>query len=161
MAARLDPSLKGVLHGRKIVLHGLAARHFQFFEDVVIAAGDEDARLPDAKIAHGLEVLPAGADPGRDLREFQAEVHAALDGLAVALGVDEKLGLADQSVGSAEAREQLEERDDLIGRIGVDGLLPVTERGIGDPDILRHVHRDAAVVEGHLRHLVIAVNIAV
>ena len=143
------------------MLHGLPAGHLQLLEDVVVAAGDQDARLADAQILDCVEVFPAGANPGRDLREAQAQRHAALDRLAVALAVDEELGLPDAAVGSAQPAHQLEQLHDLIGRVGIHRLLAVAEGGVGDPDILGHRHGHAAVVEGNLGHLVIVVYVAV
>ena len=161
VAARHDAGLKRVLHGRKVHLHGFPAGLFQFLEDVIVAAGDQNAGLPDAQIFDRLEIFPAGADPGGDLRELQSQAAAALDGLAVFLGIDEEFGLTDNSIGAAELRHQLEERLDLLRCIGMKGLLPVTEGCIRDPDILRHRNRHAPVVEGDLGDLFVIIDIPV
>ena len=156
-----DPGLKGVRHGLQIVLHGLAAGHLHFLEDVVVAAGHQDAGLLDAQVLDQLEIVPGGPDPGGDLREAVAQVLAAAHGLPILLAVDEELRLADDAVGAAQPRHQLVQMHDLIHRVGLHGLLPVPERGVGDPDLLRHAHGHAAVVERDARHFVERVDIPV
>ena len=143
------------------MLHGLAAGHLQLFENVVIAAGDQDAGLPDAQLLHQAEVLPAGPDPGGDLREFQVQRHAALNGLPVLLTINKELRLPDAAVGAAQAAHHLVQGHDLIRGVGVHRLLPIPEGGIGDPDFLRHGHGNPPVVEGDLRHFLIIVHIPV
>ena len=161
MAARHDAGLEGLPHRFQILLHRLRAGELHLFEDVVVAAADEYARFADAQIAHEAEVLLGGAYPGGDLREAQAEIAAALQRLAVLLAVNEELRLADDAVGAAQLAHQFVELDDLVGRVGVDRLLPIAEGGVGDPDLLRHVHRHAAVVEGYLGDALIIVDVAV
>ena len=50
---------------------------------------------------------------------------------------------------------------DLFGREGADGLLPVPEGGIGHPDFFRHLHGHMPHIEGDLRHMGIIVDFAV
>ena len=161
MAARHDAGLEGLGHRFQILLHRLRAGELHLFEDVVVAAADKDARFADAQIAHEAEVLLGGAYPGGDLREAQAEITAALQRLAVLLAVDEELRLADDAVGTAQLAHQFVKLDDLVGRVGVDGLLAIAERGVRDPDLRGHVHRHAAVVEGYLGDALVIVDVAV
>ncbi len=128
---------------------------------MVVAAADQNARLPDAHVLDELKILLGRADPGGDLREFEAQLLAAADSLAVLLAVDEKLRLPDDAVRPAQPAHQLVQFDDLVHRIGVDGLLTVPEGGIADPDFLRHAHGGTAVVELHLWHAFIIIKIPV
>ena len=161
VAAGHDPGLKGVRDGLQVVFHALLAAHLHLLEDVVVAAGHQNARLADAQVLHQLEVLPGGADPGGDLREAIAQVHALLDGLAVLLAVDEELRLADHAVGAAQPGHQLVKVHDLLDRVGLHGLLAVPKGRVGDPDVLRHAHGHAPVVEGDAGNLVVGVDVPV
>ena len=154
VAARHDARRERIRHGRKVIVHGLTARHLHFLEDVVVAAADENARLADA------EVLLRRADPRRDLRELQPQLHALFECLAVFLAVDEKLRLPDDAVRPAEPGEILIDIDDLVDRVWLHGLLPVAQGRVRDPDLLGHIHRHAPVVERHLRHHALGVNVA-
>ena len=161
VAAGHHARLEGVRHGGEVVIHGLLAGHLHLFEDVVVAAGHQDARLLDAQVPHQLEVLPAGPNPGGDLREPQPQLLALADRLAVLLAVHEELRLADDAVGSAEPGEQLVELHDLLHAVRLHRLLTVAEGGVRDPDVLRHAHRHPAMVEGNARHRVVGIDIAV
>ena len=160
VAARDDPGLKRVGHGGEVIVHGLTARHLHLLEDVVVAAADEDTRLADAEVAHEAKILLRGADPRRDLRELQPQLHALFECLAVFLAVDEKLRLPDDAVRPAEPGEILIDIDDLVDRVRLHGLLPVAQGRVRDPDLLGHIHRHAPVVERHLRHHALGVNVA-
>ena len=160
VAARHDARRERIRHGRKVIVHGLTARHLHFLEDVVVAATDEDARLTDTEVAHEAEVLLRRADPRRDLRELQPQLHALFERLAVFLAVDEKLRLPDDAVRTAEPGEVLIDIDDLVDRVRLHGLLPVAQGRVRDPDLLGHIHRHTPVVERHLRHHALCVNVA-
>ena len=56
---------------------------------------------------------------------------------------------------------ELVERDDLLDRVGLHALLSVAEGGVRDPDLLRHAHGYAAVVERDLRHVLIGEQVVV
>ena len=127
---------------------------------MVVAAADEDTRLADAEVAHEAKILLRGADPRRDLRELQPQLHALFERLAVLLAVDEKLRLPDDAVRSAEPGEVLIDVHDLLDRIRLHGLLPVAQGCVRDPDLLGHIHRHAPVVERHLRHHSLRVDVA-
>ena len=128
---------------------------------MVVGAADQNARLRDAHVRHQLEVLGGGPDPGGDLREAQAQLPALVQGLPVLLAVDEELRLADDALGAAEPAHELVEVHDLLHGEGLHGLLPVPEGGVGDPDLLGHVHGHPAVVEGDLRGLLVAERVPV
>ena len=161
VAAGHHARLEGVRHGGEVVIHSLLAGHLHLFEDVIVAAGHQYARLLDAQIPHQLEVVPAGPDPGGDLREAQPQLLTLADGLAVLLAVDKELGLADDAVGPAEPGEQLVELHDLRNAVRLHRLLAVAKGGVRDPDVLRHAHRHPAVVEGNARHRVVGIDVAV
>ena len=160
VAARDDPGLKRIGHGGKVVVHGLLSGHFHLLEDVVVAAADEDARLADAEVAHEAKVLLCRADPRRDLRKLQPQLHALFECLAVFFAVDEKLRLPDDAIRPAEPGQVLINVDDLVDRVRLHGLLPVAQGRVRDPDLLGHVHRHAPVVERHLRHHSLRVDVA-
>ena len=160
MAAGDDTGIEGVLDDAQVVVQALLTGHVHLLEDVVVGAADQNAGLLDAKVLDQLEVLLGGSDPGGDLREFQIQLHALLDGLAVLLGVDEELGLADDAVGAAQLRKQLIDVDDLVNGVGLHGLLTVPQGGVGDPDLLGHGHGHAPVVEGHLGDGAVGVDVA-
>ena len=160
MAARDDAGLKRLGHGGKIIVHGLLARHLHLLEDVVVAAADENTGLAYAEVAHEAKILFGGADPRRDLRELQPQLHALFERLAVFFAVDKKLRLPNDAVRPAETRKILVNVHDLLDRIRLHGLLPVAQGRIRYPDILRHVHRHAPVVERHLRYHSLRIYVA-
>ena len=160
VAARNDAGLKRLGHGRKIVVHCLLARHLHLLEDVVVAAADQNAGLTDAEVAHEAKILFGGAYPRRDLRELQPQLHALFERLAVFFAVDKKLRLPYDAVRPAEPRQILVNIHDLLDRVRLHGLLPVAQGCVRDPDILRHVHRHAPVVERNLRHHSLRINVA-
>ena len=160
VAARDDAGLKRVGHGGEVIVHGLTARHLHLLEDVVVAAADEDTRLADAEVAHEAKILLRGADPRRDLRELQPQLHALFERLTIFLAVDEKLRLPDDAVRPAEPRQVLVNVHDLLDRVRLHRLLPVAQGCVRDPDLLGHVHRHAPVVERHLRHHSLRVDVA-
>ena len=112
-----------------------------------------------SQLLHQLEILLAGTDPAGDFREFQVEAHALFQGLPVLFAVNKELRLADDAVGAAQAAQQLVNFHDLIHRVGLHGLLAVPQGRVGDPDLLRHGHGHAAVVEGHLGHGAVGIDI--
>ena len=159
MAAGHNSGIEGILHHSQVVLHALAAVHLHLIEDVIVGAGHQNTRLPDAQILHQLEVLLAGANPCGDLRELQIQSHAPFQSLPILLAVDEELRLADDAIGAAQPVQQLVDLHNLVGGVGLHGLLAVPEGGIGDPDLLRHGHGHPAVVEGHLGHGAVGIHI--
>ena len=161
VAARHNPCLKRICHRSQIVVHAFPAVHLHLFEDVVIAAGNQNPGLPDAQIPHQLEVLPAGTDPGRDFGELQPQLHTALHRLAVLFAVNEKFGLTDDAKGAAQPGHQTVKIHNLLHRIGLHRLLPIPEGCIGNPDVLRHSNRHPPVVKGNARHLGVGVYVAV
>ena len=76
-----------------------------------------------------------------------AAVLRAAWGAAVFFAVDKELGLTDDSEGAAQLGHQLVQVNDLVYGEGLDGLLAVTEGGVGDPDVLGHIPRPDGVVE--------------
>ena len=128
---------------------------------MIVRGGDKYSRFLYSHVAHEAEILLVCADPCRYLRKFIAERHAFFHSFPVLLAVDEKFALADYSVFAAEPRKHLVEVYYLLNRIRLDRLLPVAESGVRYPDMLGHAHRHAAVVERHLRHGVVGINIAI
>ena len=107
-----------------------------------------------------LEILFVCADPSGYLGKFIAELHALIECLSVRFAVNEEFGLADDTVRASEAVKHLIEINNLIGLIGGLRLLTVTEGRIGYPDLLGHIHRNASVIEGYLRNLIIGIDLA-
>ena len=161
VAAGTDAVVQRRAHNAQVLVHRLAAGHVHLFEDVVVRAGDQDARFLQAHLLDQLKVLFVGADPGGDLREFQPQLLALAHRLLVLFGVEEELALAHDALGAAQTGEELEETDDLIHREGRGALLAVAEGGVGDPDLLRHVQRNDAVVERDLGNLRVFVQFPV
>ena len=161
VAARANAGLKRLADHGEVMIDRFPPGHAQFVEDVIIGAGNQDAGFLDSQIPHQLEVVFSGADPGCDFRKLQSQILTAAHRFAVAVVVNEKLGLPDNPLGPAQPGQQLVQLHDLLRGIGGLRLLPVTEGGVGDEDLLRHVHRDAAVVEGDFRNLVILKNLPV
>ena len=153
VAARADALLKTFADDVQVVIHRFAAGHFQLQEDVVVRAGNEDAGLLHADVAHEAEVLFLRADPARDLGVLIPPLHALIHGVAVTLFIQKEFALPDQPVRAAETVEFIENVKDLFGRVRRAGLLSVAERRVGDPDLLRHVVGNSSVVEGDLRDL--------
>ena len=137
----------------------LTTGHFHFLENVVVAAADQNTGFLNAQISNQTEVLLAGTNPAGDLREFQIQLHTLFNGISILLTVDEELCLPDDAVRAAQLGQQLINVDDLLHAVGLHRLLTVPERGIGNPNFLRHIHRHTAVVEGNLRHGAVSVDI--
>ena len=161
VAARPHARLDALAHDAHIVIDRLPARHLQLVEDVVIRAADQDARLLHADLAHHLKVLARGANPAGDLRVLIAALHAAQHRVPVLLGIQEELALADDAVRPAQAVQHVEDVHDLLGRVRLARLLPVAERRIRDPDLLRHGHGHMAHVERDARDVLVIEHDAV
>ena len=79
VATRAQTRIQGILDHAEIVFERLTAGHVQFFENVVVRAGDQNARLLNADIPYKGKILFVCADPGGDFGEFKAEIHTARD----------------------------------------------------------------------------------
>ena len=161
MAAGGDPLVQGRLDDAQILLHGLGTVQVHFFENVVVAAGNQDARLLHARGLDQFKVLFVGANPGGDLREAQAQVLAAAQGFLVLIGIKEELALPDHALGAAEAAHELEQVHDLFRGKGADGLLTVPEGGVGDPDLVGHILGHMPHIEGNLGDVLVVINLPV
>ena len=125
MAARHNARLKRFRYRLKVHFHSLAAGLFKFLENMIIAAGNQNSRFPDSKVANKLEVFLAGSDPCGNFGEFKPQRLAFLDCLPVLFAVNEKLGLADNPVRSAQFRHKLVKINDLVNRVRLNRLLTV------------------------------------
>ena len=161
MAARHDARLECAGNGSEILIHRLLACHLQLPEDVIVAARNEDAGFTDAEVAHKGKILFRRANPRGDLRKAQAERLTLFDRIPILLAVDEKFRLPDDPVRPAEATHQPVEVDNLAHAVRLARLLPVPKRRVRDPDLARHAHRHAAVVERYARHFGIIIQIPV
>ena len=159
MAAGNDPGIEGILHRAQVVIQHLRTGHFHFLENVVVGAGNQDARFLDAQILHQLEIFLAGTNPAGNFREFQIQLHALFQRLAVLLAVNEKFRLADDAIGAAQLAQELIDIHHLINGVWFNRLLPIPEGGIGNPDFFRHIQGNTAVVEGYLGHRAVGINI--
>ena len=161
VAARADAAVKCCLDDAQILVYRLFARQVHLLEDVVVRAGDEDARFLHACLLDQLEVLLVGANPRRDFGEIVAEILAGMERFLVLIGVQEEFGLANQSLRAAQTVHQRIQVDNLLDRERADRLLTVAEGGIGHPDFVRHVFRHMAHVECNLRDGFIVVQFAI
>ena len=105
---------------------------------MIIGTGNEDSGLLYSDVVNKIEILLFRTDPGGDLRELVAEVHAAKRRLPVLFRVDKEFGLAYYSVRTAEAVKHFVKVDYLIRRIGRAGLLAVAKGRVGYPYFVRH-----------------------
>ena len=155
VASRAHARLHAFPYNGQIVLHGLPAGHFQFIEYMVIRTAHQNAGLFEADLPDQFEVLLAGADPARHLREFIAFFQTAVHRIPVLLTVQEELALADLALRAAQPVQIVIDRHDLFRGVRCSGLLPVPECGVRDPDLIRHVMGHDPVVKCDLRHLFI------
>ena len=152
VAAGADAHIQGALDHAQIFIHSGGTGQTHLIINMIVGAGHEDARFLDAQGFNQLEILLGGTDPGGDFGEVVSQIHTLGQGLSVLLGVYEEFALADQSLGTAQAVHQFIQIGDLLDSEGGGGLLSVPEGGVGDPDVLRHLHGNETVVEGHLRY---------
>ena len=127
---------------------------------MIVGTGNQNSGLLHADGLDKVEILLGSADPGGDFRELKTQVHAFFHGLTVIFRIDEKLALADQTLGAAQTAHQLVQIDDLLGGEGRAGLLPVTEGGIRDPDLFGHIHRNDTMVKSDLWNIHIVEHLA-
>ena len=161
MASGHNPLLECHRHCGQVLIHGLLAGHVHFLEDVVVAAGDQDAGLRYAQVSDQLIVFFFCPYPCGDLREREPEILASGYGFPVLLAVNEELRLPDYPERSSQSGYQFEQVNYLINGIRLDGLLAVPKRRVGDPYLVRHADGDPAVVECHPRDLFIVVDVPV
>jgi len=159
--ARAGASRQGILHHAQELVHRLPAGHVQFLEDVIVGTGSQDPRLLDAHLLHEQEILTFGPNPGRDLRKGVAQVAACIDRLALPLGVNKELALADDAVRAAQFVQVFVQLHDLLDGVRLAGLLPIAESRVRDVQVLRRIHRDVTVVEGDFGHLAVTVEVPV
>ena len=150
MAARADAVGKRALDDAEILIERLLARQVHLLEDMIVRAADEDARLLDVRLLNELEIALVGADPRRDLGEFEPRILTGAEGFFILLGIEEEFRLPYEPLGAAEACHELVKIDDLLDREGRGGLLAVAEGGVRHPDLIGHIHGNMAVVEGDL-----------
>ena len=119
---------------------------------MIIGTADQNTGFLHADLFHQLEVLLARANPagnfGKFISFFQTFVHC----IPIFFTVKEKLTLTDLSFRSAKFMEVIVNRHDLLCRIWCSRLLTVTERRIGNPDVLWHIVRNGTVIEWNLRN---------
>ena len=80
---------------------------------------------------------------------------------AIGVAIHEKFGLANDAFRTAKTRHQTVDIDNLIDGVGGTGLLSVAEGRVGDPNIRGHTERDAPMVEGNARHVVVSIYFSV
>ena len=154
VAARYDSAIQRHLDHAEVFIHRLFAGEVHLVEDVVVRAGDENARLANAQLLDKVKVTFGRANPRRNLRETIAAVAAELQRFAILLAVDEELALADQPVRAAQLVHHVKQAQNLLRRKRRTGLLTVAEGRVGDPNLFRHAHGHEALVERDLRNLV-------
>ena len=160
MTPGADAGLQTLPYNGEIVLHGLPSRHFQLIENMVVRAAHKDTRLLHADLLHQLKILLAGPDPARDLRKLVALLHTLVHGVPVLFAVQEKFALADLALRPAQPVKIVVNVHDLLRAVGRPGLLSVAERGVCDPDLVRHAVGHDPVVKCNLRYLVVVEKIS-
>ena len=161
MASGHNSRLECLSYRLKVLIHTLAAVHFHLFKYMVVTAAHKDSRLTNTEITNELKVLLRCSDPSGYLGKTKSEILTSCHSLSVFLTVNEELSLTNDTVRTAQSGHKLKEIDYLLNCVGVYGLLTISERGIGDPYLLRHIHRHATMVERHLRHRLIIIYISV
>ena len=160
MTPGADAGLQTLPYDREVMLHGLLSRHFQLIKDMVVRAAHKDARLLHAYLLHKLKVFLAGPYPARDLRELVSLLHALVHSVPVLFAVQEKFALAYLALWAAQPVEIVVNIHDLLCAVGRPGLLSVAERGVCDPDLVRHAVGHDPVVKCNLRYLVVVEKIS-
>ncbi len=136
MAARPHARLKSRLHHLAVAVHALlAALELELVEDVVVRAAGEHSRLFQARLLNESEVTLHRANPAGALRIRVAEGTTPIESLTVILGVQEKLGLANDAVGPAHLGQQIIQVNHLVYRVGRPGLLAVSEGRVRNEDV--------------------------
>lgn len=159
MAARANSQRQGIFDNAQILIHGLLSRQPHLVKNMVIRAGNENSRLFDAQILDQLKILFAGANPCGDFRELIAQILAEGQRFPILLCIHKKLALPNDAVFSPQAVHHLIEISNLRRRKGRHCLLPISESGICNPNFIRDIHGNQAVVEPRHGHLIIRENI--
>src|SRR5210317_1919636 len=107
---------------------------------MVVTGTGQDTRFFEAKLRDIFEVGRNRTDPASDLREVVTASTAQFHGLAVFVGVKEKLALTDQICSTVDFMEKVKKPKNLLGCIGRTGLLAIAEGGIGNPHLFRDLH---------------------
>src|SRR5208282_702355 len=95
------------------------------------------------------------ANPSGDFGKLVTARQASIHRFAIDLRVQEKLGLPDYAVGTAELMQHVEHRDDLAGGVRRTRLLPIAEGGVRDEKIGCRVGLLELAVEYDSRHRVV------
>ena len=136
VAARTNAGLERRIDHFAIRVHALlAALELQLVEDVVVRTAGQHARLLQSGFLDQAEIAFHRADPARAFRIPVAQAPAAIERVAVVLGVQEELGLPDDAVRAAEFGQQVVQMDHLLDAVRRAGLLAVAERGVRDDDV--------------------------
>ena len=141
------------------MIQHLLTAHLHFLKDVIVTTADQNAGFLNSQIFHQFEIFLTGSDPAGDLRELQVQFHTLFNGLSVLLAVDKELCLADDAVRSTKLGQEFVDLHNLIHGVGLNRLLAVTQRSIGDPNFLRHIHWHSSVVECHLGYSTVRIHV--
>ena len=113
VAAGADALIQRFLDDAEVLVHRLAAGQVHLMENVIIAAGNKDARFLHTGLFHQLKILLIGANPCGDFGKLQAKILAAAKRFLVLIGIKEKLALPNKPFGAAKAAHQLEQVHNL------------------------------------------------
>ena len=155
MASDAQARVERRVHDLQVIVHRRAPRFLELVENVVVRRRGQNPGLAQAHLLDDFEVRFHRANPSGDFGELVAAREASIDGLAIGLRVEEKLGLPDDAVGTAEAMQHVEHRDDLAGGVRRTRLLSVAEGGVGDEKIGRRVGLLEFAVEDDSRDRVV------
>ncbi len=128
-------------------------------KDMVVGDRGENPGLLEPEARHQVEVLFNRPDPPGYLGIVVPLGKAGFQRLAVLIGVEEELRLADYAVRTREAMQELEDSLDLPDRVGRARLLPVPEGRVGDEHLLGRVDRNDHVVEIDTRRFLVREDI--
>ena len=147
MNTRADAGVDHGLNHPGVVVGGLPAGPVHLQIDVVIGRRGQDARLPYAAGAHGVEVAERCPHPGCDLGT--GPLLAGGDRLPVERRVGKKLSLPQDR--PAHRREQVIKVDDLLEGVWRPGLLAIAKGRVRDPDRGGTRHPDRLRIETNRR----------
>ena len=155
MASDFEARVERRVHDLQVVVHRRAPGFLELVENVIVGRRGQNPGLAQPHFLDDLEVGFHRANPSGDFGELVAAREASINRVAIGLRVQEKLGLPDDAVGTAEPMQHVEHRDDLPGGVRRTRLLAVAEGGVGDKKIRRRVGFFEFAVEDDSRHRVV------
>ncbi len=142
------------------MIHRLTSGHFHFIKNMIVGAADQDPGLLHPNLFYQLKIFFVGANPGSHFWKLVVSLHTFIDSIAIFFTVKEKFTLPDNAILPSKAMQIIKNCHNLFSRVRCAGLLPIAERRVRNPDLLRHIMRHNAVVKRNLWYLIIREKIA-